>query len=132
MAETKIPAAKPSVAKKTAAAKPSAFVKNIPKFGRQNRFKARVGDAWRKPRGIDNQMRVGRKGFGALPRIGYGTPRAERGMHPSGVREVLVATLKELDAVEKGVAVRLSGTLGGRKRKILSEAAKKKSIRILN
>jgi large subunit ribosomal protein L32e len=113
-----------------AAAKPAG--KKIPHFTRQNRFKARVGDAWRKPRGIDNKLRMMRKGFSAIPRIGYGTPKAERGLHPSGVREVLVATIKELEAVQKGVAVRFSGTLGGRRRKILSEVAKKKGLKILN
>ncbi len=116
--------------KKAALKKPAE--KRIPSFTRQNRFKARVGDAWRKPRGIDNKVRVGRKGFSASPRIGYGTPRAQRGMHPSGVFETLVATLKELEAVQNGFAVRFSGTLGGRKRRLLSEAAKKKGLKVLN
>lgn len=114
-----------------AVGKPAA-AKKVPKFYRQNRFKARVGEAWRKPRGIDNRLRIKTKGLGPLPRIGYGTPRAERGKHPSGMYEVLVATLAELDAVQKGFVVRLSGTLGGRKRKLLAEAAKKKGVRILN
>ena len=43
-----------------------------PKFARQNRAqKKRVGEAWRKPRWIDNKQRVKLKWAGASPAIGY-------------------------------------------------------------
>jgi large subunit ribosomal protein L32e len=65
--------------------------------------------------------------------IGYRSPRATRGLHPSGYREVLVFNVEELKNVDpKTQAIRIAHTVGRRKRvKILAEA-KKKSIIILN
>ena len=115
-------------------AKPSKHsAKKIPVFRRQNvGLKKRVGEAWRKPRGIDNKLRVKRMGFGALPRIGYRTARSERGMHPSGARELLVHNMHEISAVQKGFVVRISATVGARKRKLLIAKAKQMGVRILN
>lgn len=100
------------------------------KFKRQNRaVDKRVGEAWRKPRGIDNKQRIQLRSTGALPRIGYRTACKVRGLHPSGCREKLVFTTKDL---EKGFAVRLGGTLGKRKRSAIIAEAKKMGLKVLN
>src|SRR3989338_6481149 len=86
-----------------------------PQFKRQNRTqKVRVGASWRKPRGIDNKLRISRKSAGSIPKIGYQGARATRHHHPSGKPEVLVHTEGELSGL-KNVVVRLSGSLGKRK-----------------
>jgi len=106
--------------------------KKMPKFQRQNRAqKKRVGAAWRKPRGIDNKLRIKEGGYGLLPKIGYRTPKAERNLHPVGLKEVLVCSLRDLMAV-KGVAVRFSATLGRKKKTLLIAEAKKMKLKILN
>lgn len=106
--------------------------RKIPKFQRQNRAqKKRVGAAWRKPRGIDNKLRIKKKGYGLLPKIGFRTPKKTRGLHPTGLKEVLVSSLKELGGL-KGVAVRFSATLGRKKKAVLVAEAKKLQLKMLN
>jgi len=63
-----------------------------PKFLRQNwRARKKLRKVkWRKPRGSQSKLRKGKKGKPAKPRIGYGAPRRLRGLHPSGLKEVLV------------------------------------------
>ena len=95
--------------------------------------KRQLSDSWRKPRGQHNKQREQKKAKGALPTPGYGSPIAVRGMHPSGFFEVLVATLTELEGIDpKTQAVRISGTVGDRKRIALQEAALGKGLKVLN
>ncbi|HLD62931.1 MAG TPA: eL32 family ribosomal protein [Candidatus Norongarragalinales archaeon] len=107
-------------------------VRKLPKFVRQNRAqKKRVGAAWRKPRGIDNKLRIKEKGYGFLPKIGFRTAKSDRGLHPNGLKEVLVCSMSGLASL-KGVAVRFSATIGRKKKAVLVAEAKKLKLRILN
>ena len=108
--------------------------KRITSFRRQNYgLKKRVGDAWRKPRGIDNKQRVGRQGAGYMPRIGYRTPVQGRGLHPSGLYEVLVHNVKELEKLDKSrQAAKIGGAVGAKKRVEISKKAMQMGVKILN
>src|SRR5208282_616822 len=95
--------------------------------------KKQLSDSWRKPRGQHNKQREQKKAKGNLPKPGFGSPIAVRGMHPSGFFEVLVFTEKDLEALDvKTQAIRLSAGLGNRKRKILQEKAAASGFKILN
>ncbi len=95
--------------------------------------KSQLSDSWRMPRGLHNKQRKHKKAKGALPQPGYGSPIAVRGMHPSGFFEVLVSTVKELEGLDpKTHAVRISGTVGDKKRAALQEAALKSGLKVLN
>ena len=95
--------------------------------------KRQLSDSWRKPRGQHNKQREQKKAKGALPKPGYGSPIAVRGMHPSGFFEVLVATAKELEGLDpKTQAVRISGTVGDRKRVDLQASAITAGLKVLN
>jgi large subunit ribosomal protein L32e len=95
--------------------------------------KRQLSDSWRKPRGQHNKQREQKKAKGALPKPGYGSPVAVRGMHPSGFFEALVSTIKELEALDpKTHAVRISATVGDKKRVALQEAALGKGLKVLN
>lgn len=95
--------------------------------------KRQLSDSWRKPRGQHNKQREQKKAKGALPTPGYGSPVAVRGMHPSGFFEALVATIKELEGLDpKTHAVRISATVGDKKRVALQEAALGKGLKVLN
>ena len=63
--------------------------------------KRQLSDSWRKPRGQHNKQREQKKAKGALPKPGYGSPIAVRGMHPSGFFEVMVATATELAGLDE-------------------------------
>lgn len=95
--------------------------------------KAQLSDSWRKPRGQHNKQREQKKAKGALPKPGFGSPVAVRGMHPSGFFEILVTSLKDLEGLDpKTHAVRIGGTVGDRKRMILQETALASGIKVLN
>jgi large subunit ribosomal protein L32e len=95
--------------------------------------KRQLSDSWRKPRGQHNKQREQKKAKGALPKPGFGSPVAVRGMHPSGFFEALVSTIKELEGLDpKTHAVRIAATVGDRKRVALQEAAIAAGLKVLN
>jgi large subunit ribosomal protein L32e len=95
--------------------------------------KKQLSDSWRKPRGQHNKQREQKKAKGALPKPGFGSPLAVRGMHPSGFFEVLAFTLKDLEGLDPATqAVRISATIGTRKRIVLQEKAISSGLKVLN
>ena len=93
----------------------------------------RVKESWRHPRGIDSHTREKRKSGIKSPSVGYRTPKAVRGLHPSGLEDILVFHLEELEALDPEIhGIRIAARLGGRKRLSLIEAAEEKGFRVLN
>ena len=105
-----------------------------PRFRREESWRyKRVKSAWRAPHGKTSRVRRSKKGWPAVVKIGYSRPRSTRGLHPSGLREVLVwrpADLANVD--EKTQVARIAHTVGEKKRVLIIDEAKKRSIRILN
>ena len=100
---------------------------NVPNLGFFRSVKAR----WRKPRGTHNKKRMKFQFMGASPKIGYRNPEKLRGIHPSGMKEVLVNNLKDLEGL-KDVVLRVASGVGGKKRALISEKAKALRLRIVN
>jgi large subunit ribosomal protein L32e len=95
--------------------------------------KRQLSDSWRKPRGQHNKQREQKKAKGALPKPGFGSPVAVRGMHPSGFFEIMVSTLKDLEGLDpKTHAVRISAQVGTRKRVAIQDKALTAGLRVLN
>ncbi|MDK2917252.1 MAG: large subunit ribosomal protein L32e [Euryarchaeota archaeon] len=107
---------------------------NKPAFKRRGLHrKSRLADVWRRPRGLHNKQRRQFKAKGALPRPGYGSPAAVRGMHPSGYAEVLVFTPADLAGLNPETqAVRIAGSVGNRKRGAIQERALELGLKVLN
>jgi len=105
-----------------------------PKFVRQESWRyKRLRATWRRPRGVDSRMRLKYSGSPPIAKIGYRGRRKYRGLHPSGLREVLVHNPKDLGALEPGTqAARIAGSVGKRKRMLISEAADERGITLLN
>ncbi|MBC7100484.1 50S ribosomal protein L32e [Methanothermobacter tenebrarum] len=104
------------------------------RFKRQEyaRYK-KLGEKWRKPKGKTSKMRRYEKGKPAMPSIGYRKPKRERGLHPSGYKDVLIRNLEEIESLDpEGEAARIASTVGARKRKLIIERAKELGIKILN
>ncbi|MBC7130753.1 50S ribosomal protein L32e [Candidatus Bathyarchaeota archaeon] len=108
--------------------------KKRPDFVRQESWRYdRLKENWRRPKGIDNKMRQKRKGWPATVSVGYRSPKAARGLHPSGYEEVLVHNLDEIrDINPETQAIRIAHTVGKRTRVMIIAEAKKRNIKILN
>ena len=105
-----------------------------PRFVREESWRyKRVKEAWRAPHGKTSRVRRSKKGWPAVVKIGYSRPKATRGLHPSGLREVMVWRAQDLEHLDSKVVVaRIAHTVGENKRVQIVEAAKKANIRILN
>jgi large subunit ribosomal protein L32e len=89
--------------------------------------------SWRRPRGQQSKQR---RHYGYRPTvvsIGFGSPRATRGLTPSGFQPVLVRTARDLEAVDAArQAALVARTVGTRKRILLEEAARRRGVHVLN
>lgn len=93
----------------------------------------KLGDAWRRPRGKHSKVRKYLGFKPGRPLIGHKKKSSDRGFHPSGYKEVLVSNNSELDNLDnKTQAVRISASLGTRKRKLLLEKANNLKLKVLN
>jgi len=108
-----------------------------PKFLRQEWF--RFGNTrkkwlkWRSPKGNQSKLRMHIIGKGFMPTPGYGTPAELRGLHPCGLKEIIVNNIDELRLLDaKTCAARVAGGVGSRKRAAIQQEAERMKIRILN
>jgi large subunit ribosomal protein L32e len=101
----------------------------VSNYGRSKR--KRVKKRWRAPRGIDSKQRKKIKPRGNIPSIGYGSPRSIRGLHPSGMEEMLVNTVGMLQEAA-GKVVRISAAVGRRKKEEIRKKANEMGLRVLN
>jgi large subunit ribosomal protein L32e len=105
-----------------------------PHFVREESWRyKRVKEAWRSPKGKSSRVRRSKEGWPPVVKIGYSRPKATRGRHPSGLKEVIVWRPKDLEGIDsKTQAARIAHTVGENKRVQILEDAKKVNIRILN
>ena len=105
-----------------------------PTFKRQNWFRyKRLGEKWRRPRGIHSKMRRHFKYRIPVAQVGFRGPASVRGLHPSGFEEVLVHNTKEVENVNSETqAVRISSTVGDKKRELIVKKADELKIRVFN
>jgi large subunit ribosomal protein L32e len=105
-----------------------------PAFKRQEWFRyQRLGEKWRKPKGIHSKMRRHLSYRPPVVSIGFRGPKMVRDYHPSGFQEVMVYNPDQVENVDPKVqAIRIGGTVGGRKRMAITEKADELGIRILN
>jgi len=108
-----------------------------PKFVRQEAHRRkRLGESWRRPRGIHSKMRIRKAGKPARVAIGYGSPAKLRGVLIKkwpGKRPVLVYNLQELENLDPAKHVAIIGRTVGLKKKIeLIKKAEEKKIIIAN
>lgn len=105
-----------------------------PKFQRPESWRyKRLDTGWRRPKGIDSMIRKREKGQPAMPRIGYRSSKKLRGLHPSGMQEVLVYNIKDMDGLHPKIhAVRIAHRVGDRKRLAIIERADDLGLHVLN
>lgn len=93
----------------------------------------RLDTGWRRPKGIDSAIRKREGAQPKMPTIGYRSPAHLRHLHPSGLKEVLVHNLDELEGLHPNVhAVRIARQVGDRKRLTILERADDMGLHVLN
>ncbi len=124
---------KPTVSRKVLQMRKRAKHKK-PEFLRSESWRYdKMSESWRRPRGLDHKMRRKIKGWPPMVSTGYKGPKIARGLHPSGLREVLVHNVDELSTVDATVqAARIAHTVGNKKRALILSKAKEKKIIVLN
>ncbi len=102
-----------------------------PKFLRQDAHKRkRLSQSWRRPRGIHSKMREQIKGRRRSPRIGWGSPRAVRGLTREGFVPVHVHNVSQLATIAQPLII--SRTVGTKNRMLIIKKAMEKKLKILN
>jgi len=104
------------------------------RFVRQESWRlTRVKSRWRRPRGKTSKMRVHLRGWPGTVKVGYKSKRTERGLHPSGLREVLVGREADLDKINsKTQIIKIKHTVGERKRVAILEKAQALELTVAN
>ena len=117
-----------------ALAKRAAISGRRPAFKRQEWFRySKLGEKWRKPKGIHSKMKRQLKRRPPMVDIGYRGPAAVRKLHPSGFGEVMVYNVEGLEGIDpKTQAARIGGTVGTKKRIAIEDRADELGIRVLN
>lgn len=105
-----------------------------PKFRRQEWFRyKRLGEKWRRPKGIHSKMRRKFKYRPPVVSVGYRSPAKVRGLHSSGFQEVLIYNPDQLEGVDPKIqAVRIGATVGYRKRLEIEKRAAELGVHVLN
>jgi large subunit ribosomal protein L32e len=107
--------------------------KKKPRFLRQDGHKLHLPQNWRRPRGMHNKMRMGKKGHGVKVDSGYRSPKEVRYMHFSNLNEIMITNMNEIKNVNpKTDGVILSKKLGLKKKILIVEECIKLNIKILN
>lgn len=91
------------------------------------------GASWRKPKGMGNKVRRQRRGQAKMPKVGYGSPVAVKGLNKAGFEEVLVYNLADLESIDKKTQVAVIGsTVGGKKRIEILTKAQELKVEVAN
>ncbi len=88
---------------------------------------------WRRPKGIDNPVRIKEKGYPPIVSVGYRTPKYIRGLHPSGLKPVVIHNIRELEGLNPSeVIIYVGSTVGIRKRAEIIRKAEELGFLVAN
>jgi large subunit ribosomal protein L32e len=78
-------------------------------------------------------MRLGKRGWPKIVKIGYKKSRKGRGLHPSGLEEIIVRRPADLEKINaKTQIVKISHTVGERNRIAIMERAQALELTVAN
>ncbi len=85
---------------------------------------------WQRPKGRDNKMRLGFKGYPKTVSIGYRSNNEVRGS-VDGIFPTIIASISDMKNLKSGDKI-LLGRFGTKKKLEIIKLAKEKNIKILN
>ena len=95
----------------------------------------KVGESWRKPKGIDGRQRRKFKGTGKQVNIGYGSDKKTRHVLPNGFYKFTVSNVKDLEMLmmnNRRYCAEIAGNVSSLKRKAIVDRAEQLNIRVTN
>lgn len=98
------------------------------------RFK-KLGNKWRKQKGIDSRVRRRFKGTIPQPSIGYGSDKTTRNLLPNGFYKFVVNNPKELEMLlmhNRKYCAEIAHSVSSRVRKLIVERANQLNIKVTN
>eukprot|EP00008_Paramoeba_atlantica_P003272 CAMPEP_0201475068 /NCGR_PEP_ID=MMETSP0151_2-20130828/554_1 /ASSEMBLY_ACC=CAM_ASM_000257 /TAXON_ID=200890 /ORGANISM="Paramoeba atlantica, Strain 621/1 / CCAP 1560/9" /LENGTH=134 /DNA_ID=CAMNT_0047855075 /DNA_START=52 /DNA_END=456 /DNA_ORIENTATION=+ len=98
-----------------------------------DRFNRLAKTGWRRPRGIDSNVRRHFKGVPLTPRIGYGSAKATRHVCPDGFRRFVIRNVGELNMLtmqNRKYSCEVAACIGAKKRKQIVQRAKELDIKV--
>lgn len=88
---------------------------------------------YRRPKGIDNKLRMKLKSKPKMINIGYSSPKHVRGLHSSGLRPHIINCIADLNNLKPKIdIVIVAGSVGAKKKKEIIDEAKKRKLKIAN
>merc|ERR1712057_83335 len=116
--------------------RPKIVKKKTTKFKRhQSDLFARVGESWRRPKGIDSRVRRKFKGKVLMPNIGYGSNKKTRHMLKSGFKKFLINNVADLELLlmyNRTYAAEVAHSVSRKTRAAILERAKVLDIKVTN
>lgn len=104
-----------------------------PNFVRQDFHKKRLKKKWKKPRGLHSKVRLMFRGKPKKISTGFSAPKKVRGLHKSGLKPVLVNSLKDIGKMKKEVEGAVIGhNVGLKKKQELLKKLKETELKVLN
>ena len=101
-------------------------------FKQQDYFRyKKLGIKWRKPRGRQSKLRLGKGGSGRKPSVGYGTEKTKMHMI-KGLRVFNIRTASQLGSLPENSGIFISGSVGSKKAVEIYKAASEKGFTVLN
>ncbi|XP_026450712.1 60S ribosomal protein L32-2-like [Papaver somniferum] len=95
----------------------------------------RVGESWRRPKGIDSRVRRKFKGVTLMPNIGYGSYKKTRHFLPNGFKKFIVHNVKELELLmmhNRAYCAEIAHNISTRKMKDIVERAAQLDVCVIN
>lgn len=107
--------------------------KKKPEFNKQSSHKKkRLAKKWRRPRGSDSKIKVGRKGYPRKIKIGFKGPAEARGLSRVGLKMVLVKNVNGLKDVDKNKDIVCLSNIGQKKKADIVKECLKLGLNIIN
>ena len=95
----------------------------------------KVGESWRKPKGIDGRQRRKFKGTGKQVNIGYGSNKKTKHVLPNGFYKFVVSNVKDLEMLmmnNRRYCAEIAHNVSSLKRKAIVDRAEQLNIRVTN
>jgi large subunit ribosomal protein L32e len=95
----------------------------------------RVGESWRKSRGIDNRQRRRYKGTAPTPKIGFGSNKKTRNLLPNGFYNFRICKVADIELLlmhNQKYCAELASNLSSSKRMEIIKRAAQLGVRVTN